>query len=297
MKKLLVKICIVAFSILCITCFISNNQRNLPTLADSGFDSDYGSHDDSYSYDSPGGGYSSSWDDDDYSGGGLFTISDGFVFAVGFVCATLAIIFAIRYKLTGKTTIHIRPKNINKLLADKVNLRLGEGRNEKLIKETYKNYVKIQKAWMNRDLAPIKHLLTDEMYNMYQMQLDTLIEDNQINVMSHFKFICGKTTSITSLKGIEKIEIILVVKCKDYIIDASNKTVINGSKHSKLMYIYELTFLRDRNQEKMTRCPTCGAQVKKQMSATCSYCHNPLLLTSPELTLSNKKIKYQFKNM
>jgi len=307
MKKNLIKLfIIITFSILSFTIFSHANQQYIPTLADSGFDADYGDYDDGYSYDDD---YSSSWDDDDYSnswdddyssnngnysGGSADPEVVFLAFAITF--APIVIILIAKNRNTKRRKTISRINYINDILINKFDLTPGEGYDVELIQNAYKNYVKIQEAWMNRNLSPIKHLLTDEMYNMYQMQVDTLIEDNQINIMSNFKFICGKIKSINQNNGMETIKMILCVQCKDYIKEANGHKIINGNKHSTITYIYELTFLRDTNQEKMTQCPTCGAQVKKQMSATCPYCNNPLLLTSPEITLSNKIIKYQFKD-
>ena len=287
------------------------------SIADSGFDADYGDYDsggswgggsnDDYYGGSSGSGSSSG---SSSSGSNLNHVSAGSLSTEEAVCVIFIVIFIltlgvsicwlpdiIRNNKKKKRKINIPTQyRIKNILFTNYRLQPGEGENLKLIQSSYNNYVEIQKAWMNRDLTPIKHLLTDEMFNMYQMQVNTLVEDNQINVMSDFEFVCGGVSSITANKNFETLKIILCVNCKDYIKNANNNKVISGNKNAKLTYIYELTFVRDTNAKKKTNCPTCGAKVKNQMSTTCPYCNNNLLLTSSNLTLSNKKILYQFKH-
>ncbi len=281
------------------------------TLADSGFDSDYSDYDSGWDSDY-GGGSGGYWDDDDdnyydrddnyqyesYSGGpaDIGTVLLALAVCAAFGSIPLLISFAIsraRKPRTRKIPTHIHIKNV---LANYYGLKAGDGSNIDLIKNIYAIYVEIQKAWMNRDLTPVRHLLTDEIFNMYQMQLETLIEDNQINVMSNFEFVCGKLYTIKTKNNIESLDVVLCVNCKDYIIDAKTNKVISGNKRAKLTYIYELTLLRDFNAKKEINCPSCGALVKQQMSATCSHCNSSLILTSSILTMSNKRILHQFKS-
>ena len=310
MKKfLIILLFIFTLSILSFSHF---NDQYFPTRADSGFDAGYDDYysDSSWGSSSSGGG-SSYWDDDDdyYGSGSSYGSSYGGSYSGGgsaspevlaialLICFSPVIVFTIIKLCTTLRDKKVRKVNrIHGVLSRYYNIRLGDGADVKLVQDAYNNYVKIQEAWMNRDLKPIRHLITDEMYNMYQMQVETLIEDNQINVMSHFKFICGRITAIIANKNTETISIVLCVQCRDYIKSATSPKVISGKKHAKITYIYELTFVRDVNQERTTHCPTCGALVKKHMSTNCSHCNNPLYLTSPTMTLSNKKIKYQFKD-
>ena len=312
MKKfLIILFFVITFAVLSFNNLSFFDNQHITTRADSGFDAGYDDYDGGYSWDDDysSGGSSSWWDDDDddyyYSGGSSYggTYSGGGSLSPGGLAIVLLVLFTpvivitiIKLCSAMKNKTVKKVHNIHGILRRHYNTVIGDGKDVQLVQTAYNNYVKIQQAWMNRDLTPIKHLITDEMYNMYQMQIETLLEDNQINVMSHFKFICGRVLSILSNKNTETINIVLCVECKDYIKSATSPKVISGKRHAKITYIYELTFVRDVNRERSTHCPTCGALVKKQMSATCPYCNNPLLLTSPDMTLSNKKVAYQFKD-
>lgn len=304
MKKIFLLLIIILISpILSFTVFHSQDLQRIPTIVDSGFDSGYSDYD-SGSWDSDYGSSwgSSSWDDDDddhyYSSGSssgepadLLTIVIVLVIyllIIGFVLLIKGYFEYIRKKAQEERGIY------NKIFME-YGLTPGDGSDSEIIQTAYENYVKIQKAWMYRDLEPVRNLLSDEMYNMYQMQLDTLIEDKQINMMLNLEFVCGGVVDEIIYNNTQTVSIILCVNCKDYIIDENNKKVVSGSRKAKLTYVYKLTFVRGLGENKTTVCPACGATVENQMSTTCPYCNNTLLLISSELTLTNKKIELQFK--
>lgn len=296
MKKF---IFVLILPIMSLTFFSQQNYQYYPSTADSGFDSDYGDYDGGGSW----GGGGSSWDDDDdYS---YSYDNDGYsgepadpqtvLIALLIVSVPCIAVVVIRIAIVNHNKKQAKTQHIHRLLAMDYGLRVGDGKNSETIQTAYNNYVEIQKAWMNRDLTPVKHILTDEIFNMYQMQVETLIEDNQVNVMSHFEFVCGDIISVNTKKNIETTKVILCVNCKDYIKDLNKHKVVSGDKGATITYVYELTFIRDLNSNELSNCPSCGALVKNQMSITCPYCNNSLLLTSSNLTLSNKKILHQFK--
>ena len=132
----------------------------------------------------------------------------------------------------------------------------------------FNNYKDIQTAWMNFDLNTIQNLVSDEIYNMYSMQLDTLKVKGQKNMMEDIKYINNSITKITFENNIETINTILQVECYDYLINESNK-VIRGTKNQKLIYTYELTFTKYTTDKKINYCPNCGA---KLVGNKCEYC-------------------------
>ncbi len=286
MKRFLLRLLAISIlPILGLIIFSNQYYRCNVTTADSGFDAGYGDYDSGGDYwGDDGGGY---WDGSDSSSNGSADPVATLI-AIG-----LSIVVTIIVK--AYTSYSNKLRYTKEVLLNNFGLRPGDGDDSAEVKDAYQSYVNIQKAWMNRDLTPIKHLLTDEMYNMYQMQVETLVEDNQINVMTDFEFVCGKVSSVKNINNLQTIKIILCVNCRDYIKDANTRKLISGSKTATITYIYELTFVRDVKAKKATNCPACGAKVKNQMSANCPYCNNSLLLTSSDMTLANKVIKHQFK--
>ena len=218
MRKFLLVLFIALISpILSFTVFHSQDLQRIPTIVDSGFDSGYSDYD-SGSWDSDYGSSwgSSSWDDDDddyyYSSGSssgepadpvaVIVVLAIFLLIFGIVLFIKACYANIRKKAQQQRGIY------NKIFMH-FGLTPGDGCDSEIIQTAYENYVKIQKAWMYRDLEPVRNLLSDEMYNMYQMQLDTLIEDKQINMMLNLEFVCGGVVDEIIYNNTQTVSIIL----------------------------------------------------------------------------------------
>lgn len=274
-------------------------QRIRPT--DSGFDSDWGGGSDWGGSDWGGSDWDSDDDDYDYgggsygggsSGGGSGGGSGGDGIIILILIATIAAA-GLMFYLVGALPQQIQRRR--KLTARmRSGLPQNMGKSEELNQMAYDTYVKLQNAWMQKDLAPVRHLLTDEMYNMYEMQLDTLRTNKQTNVMTNFKFKRAYTSGIARYNGQETLTMVLEVSCKDYLVDDTSNEIIQGNRKTN-WYIYELTFVRDLNAKEMHNCPNCGGKLENQMGGNCPYCGNPVNITTANYTLADKRMLRQTK--
>ena len=82
---------------------------------------------------------------------------------------------------------------------------------------------------MNFDEDTIRRLTTDEMYNMYLMQLDTLKVKNQKNLMYDIKYLGSNIKERYEENGQETIVMNMNVSCYDFIIDTKTNKVVRGS--------------------------------------------------------------------
>ena len=161
---------------------------------------------------------------------------------------------------------------------------------EKFNEIVFNNYKDIQEAWMNFDLDTIKSLVSDEIYNMYSMQLDTLKIKGQKNMMENITFIDNYICDIKLENDITTISTILSVSCYDYIVDSNNK-VIRGNKNKKLYYIYRLTFMK--NNKTIDICPNCGATIDSKKDADCPYCKASIVNNNSEWIMTKKEMLKQ----
>ena len=106
------------------------------------------------------------------------------------------------------------------LTEEEIKKELGEDFDiEGFYQEVFNDYKDIQIAWMERDVEPVRHLLSDEMFNMYRTQLATLIAKNQKNMMEDITYVnCGINQIKSNLFKTEII-VFLDVTCRDYIIN------------------------------------------------------------------------------
>jgi len=162
---------------------------------------------------------------------------------------------------------------------------------DQLNADVYELYKQINIAWMNKDLEPIRHLLTDELYNMYLMQVDTLVEQQHTNIMSDFRFISGHIKSRRTYRGKETIVMLFNVQCRDYIVDIHNK-VVRGNRREICNYMYELKLVRNVVKKDII-CPSCGYHFREDEGVKCPYCETVVHQNSNELRLADKKVVYQ----
>ena len=295
------------------------NTINISTVgADSGFDT---------SYDSGGSDWDSgsSWDSDSSGGGssdprvlGLMIISSVAVIIYYVVAAKVfkfkdILKFPIWYKITYKglvfliiyllldwdvlfgaiffyAIIRIAMYSTKTKKTEKPKQKIIEGiDNENIVTDAFKNYKELQIAWMNFDYNKIKELVSDEMYNMYTNQLETLKIKNQQNIMDEIEFIEGYITDYKKINNKEIIKVYMSVKCYDYIINTKNNMTVRGHKNRKLTLSYILTF--ERNVEVIKYCPQCGANINNLTE--CKYCRSKIVNNTSKMKMTKKEIKSQ----
>lgn len=274
-KKLMILIiCLLIVSIFAFTTHIQL------VGADSGFDS---------SFDSDFGG-SSDWGDSDSSGGGLFYLI--------YLCIEHPILALIIIGIIVLSSISNNKKQkeiIDNALKSKLELLDSSkfSTDKQLEIEAFNIYKEIQFAWMNFDEEKIQKLTTDEMYNMYLMQLDTLKVKNQKNIMYDIKYIGSRIINRHEENGQETITMNMQVSCYDFIIDAKTNKVVRGIATKLNHYSYEITFVRTCEKIDIKNCPQCGAPVDVNNSGKCEYCKSTLVSKNYTLVMSKKKMLAQ----
>ena len=184
---------------------------------------------------------------------------------------------------------------IRKALASKLELLdVNSYPEEKRLEiEAFNIYKGLQYAWMNFDEETIRRLTTDEMYNMYLMQLDTLKVKNQKNLMYDIKYLGSSITNRYEENGQETITMNMKVSCYDFLIDTRTNKVVRGIANKVNTYNYELTFVKTVENKKMDICPQCGAPVEGNNSGVCEYCKSTLINKNYTLVMSKKKMLSQ----
>ena len=161
---------------------------------------------------------------------------------------------------------------------------------DKMHKEIYDIYVRVQNAWSDFKLEDVSDVLGDELLNMYKSQLSTLEIKKQKNVMSDFQYVDCIISTIEVINGTRVITAILQVDCKDYIIESDTGSVIRGNKNYINHYTYRLIF-EESSVTDVDRCPNCNAKLKETgQSIECEYCHSIVNRKSGNLVLVKKSM-------
>ncbi len=273
------------YLILFLTLVVGANTIKITKVdADSGFDSSYDSGGSSWGGSSDSWDSSSSWDSSDSSSGSGEPAS---LTSLMIVVVLFIVVFVIENEISKRKTEKkqiIKSKDMDLDLISKIdpNLNLYEFKNE-----AFNIYKDVQEAWMNLDDGKIRTLTTDELYNMYSMQLDTLRVKNEKNIMKEINLVTASLTNLKIENNIETATVIMTVNCYDYIVDSQNK-VVRGNDKNKIEITYELTYIKSVG-EKVNKCPNCGAEINDDNSTTCEYCRAIITRNTSKWVLSKKQ--------
>ncbi len=272
--------------------------------ADSGFDGGYDSGGGGSSWsDSGSGGSSWSSGDSNWDSGSSYYSSDseGNIFttliSLLFLVATVTIITFILIKTNKKPSYLYPPaqpnnNNIIPFEVIKITRILPNFNYEEFKLQTYEIYKKIQIAWMNFDNDSLRDLATDEMYNMYVSQLETLKVQDQQNVMRDFELLDFEITNMENDNINISIRVDALISCYDYIINKTKNKTLRGKDNRKVVYHYQMTFIKSISDTTTANnfCPNCGAPVKDKASKKCAYCDSIIVSDIHDWVLSKKQV-------
>lgn len=269
----------------------------MPVKADSGWDSDY----DSGGWDS-GSDWDSGWDYDSDSSWGGGSYSSGYysgsgspVVAVIVAIVIIIIIFSITNKNnrnkpnSGGRSTPTKSNNYEDISPSKI-VEVDEAINIADLKsKAFTIYKDIQTAWMNFDTDTIRKLATDEIYNMYSSQLETLKLKGQKNIMKDITLEEAKIIDIKKVNNIITVSVYLRVKCYDYVIKEATGETVRGKDKQKIIIEYVISLVKSAvNNSTEEKCPNCGAPVEINSSATCPYCDSTLVKDAGDYVMSKK---------
>lgn len=106
------------------------------------------------------------------------------------------------------------------------------------------SFFKIQGAWMNRDLAPVSGLLSEEMVQIFQADLDQLLQDKQINKLENIAVRKVEIVEASQELGHDYVTVSIYANLLDFTIDEMTGAVLSGSKEDPVKFQEYWTFTR-----------------------------------------------------
>jgi predicted lipid-binding transport protein (Tim44 family) len=106
-------------------------------------------------------------------------------------------------------------------------------------------FFKIQAAWQARDIAPVRNLLTQEMYGVINSDAEKLRAERKINKLEN---IAVRTVDITEAwqeQGVDFITVRFYANLLDYVVDEQTGQVISGNKTDPVKFEEYWTFTRN----------------------------------------------------
>lgn len=123
--------------------------------------------------------------------------------------------------------------------------QMDPGFEEGRFKETILDcFFKIQSAWMNRDLSLIDNLLTDEMRKTFQVEIDQMFREGQVNRLENIAIRKVEISEAWQESGQDFITVLIDANVLDYTTDDRSGAVVLGSKTAPVKFQEYWTFSR-----------------------------------------------------
>jgi len=256
-------------------------------LADAGHHSSYhssgGSHHSSSSHRSSGSSHSSSHSSY-HSSSSYSSSSDDDVdpALIGFIVVVVVVVIIVIIQSSGKNKgNNYYMKLMTQDEIDKIDPSI---KIDETMDYVFDLFVKEQMAWMNFDYDGLRELLSDELFNVYKMQLETMEAGMEKNIMADIVKVDGGIISIRKTDLTEELQVKLHVRMKDYIINTATNKPKHGSPDKIMDNNYIITLERSRREE-ITNCPNCGAEIKDTASQVCPFCDSVLVKGSKDFVI------------
>jgi predicted lipid-binding transport protein (Tim44 family) len=122
--------------------------------------------------------------------------------------------------------------------------QMDYGFDEDRFKDTVMDlFFKVQGAWMNRDLAPVSGIMTDEMRGILQQDVQRLLQEKRINRLENIAVRSVEITEAWQESGQDFISTLVYANLLDYTTDESGN-VLEGSKTDPVKFEEYWTFTR-----------------------------------------------------
>ena len=116
---------------------------------------------------------------------------------------------------------------------------------EAVFRETSSDiFFKIQAGWANRDLEPVKELLTSEVFSTLKTDVDKLRREKKINRLENIALRSVDLVEVWQESGSDYITVRFLANILDYTVDETAGQLISGSKTDPVKFEEYWTFTR-----------------------------------------------------
>ncbi len=136
-------------------------------------------------------------------------------------------------------------------------------------------FIQLYTAVMKQDLEKVKHFLSDEVFNKYKQKIEKLQSKNQLQIYDELNVSDTNIIKISEYDNYFEIQVSLLSKYLDYLIDKSTKKFICGNRNVRTEKKIKLYFTKIKNAKALgsvRTCSSCGANMDLNKSGRCEYC-------------------------
>ena len=139
-------------------------------------------------------------------------------------------------------------------------------------------FPKVQNAWSKQNMTPARHLVSDGIYERFQLQLKMQKESYIRNVMEDIKVRSAELVAVQSDDFFDTLHVKINASAVDYTEDIRKSKIIEGSKNTE-PFSEIWSFLRRPGAKTLENpgliegfCPNCGTPLEISDSTKCSSC-------------------------
>lgn len=136
-------------------------------------------------------------------------------------------------------------------------------------------FIMLLTSIMTNNMSRVKHKIDDRLFNKYYNYVDELNKKNQRQMYDELNVKSSTITNITEDDNNYIINVKLISRYMDYIVDKTNFKIISGNNKSRVEKENTLIFKKIKNAKNESiakKCPGCGANVNTNNNGICSYC-------------------------
>ncbi len=137
----------------------------------------------------------------------------------------------------------------------------------------------IQDSWMNRDLSDAEMFLADGTYEQFQIQINGMIEDNNVDIMKDLKILNTCAIKAESTNDYDSIYVTIQAKAINYLMNQKTGAIIIGSKTEPEKFAEVWCFMRRKGTKELNSkgliegyCPNCGSHIEGARLIQCPSC-------------------------
>lgn len=140
-------------------------------------------------------------------------------------------------------------------------------------------FEKIQYAWAKQDMKPVRHLISDGIFERFNAYLEMQKASMLRNIMENVSVLNTEIVSVESDDFFDTIHILIKAKAIDYTIDSETNNIVQGTKKQFDVFKEYWSFLRRPGAKTSTKgglvegfCPNCAAPLELNDKIECESC-------------------------
>jgi len=137
-------------------------------------------------------------------------------------------------------------------------------------------YDQLNAAWSNNELAPVRGLVTDGLFDYLEYWVDAHKRQGMRNVLADMRIERTELAKLTHDRYFDAITIRLWASGKDYVIREPSGDRVRGSATRERAYSEYWTLIRSAGRKgpalATTACGNCGAPLKVAQAGECEHC-------------------------